>query len=1361
MLVPALRPEALLLEGEAPPQLARLRPQAEPSILTDSSALRWRYGERLDDVIEDACRRHGERAAVALDGAEISYRELDARANQMARLFLERGVRPGDRVAVLLDRGLEAYVALLALLKARAVYVPLDANHPADRLRYILADAAVTLVVAHLRLADRFSESGLPVLVVDRARSELEPLEDAPLREEERLPANDPLCYILYTSGTTGQPKGVAVAHPSICNFVRVAAEQYGFSPGDRVYQGMSVAFDFSIEELWVPLVAGATLVPNTAATSLFGEELADFLESREVTCFCCVPTLLASIDRDLPGLRILLIGGEACPPALVKRWSREGRFLLNSYGPTETTVTATLGLMTPDRPVTIGRPLPTYSVAILDPKRDEAVPMGESGEIGIAGIGVAEGYLNRGELTAAKFIEDFLALPNNVSGRIYRTGDLGRINAEGEIEYLGRIDTQVKLRGYRIELTEIESVLLDVEQIAQVVVTTFEPEPGQPELVAYYSVKHGVKAPDPAAVVAAMRARLPAYMVPAFLERLPFIPTLVSNKADREKLPAPKSARIRFSETATPPSTPTERVLCEALQETLSLAQASVDGDFFEEYGAHSLLMARFCARIRQKAPTLHVAMRDVYANPTVRRLARALDTAKPAETPAEDARPAHVASRAAYWLCGALQTAFYLVSFLIGFAFLQASLIWTWAAPDAPLQTFERALFVACAWFFGLNGLALAAKRLLLGRGAPREIEIWSLAYFRFWAVRHIVRAAPANLFSGTPLYNVWLRLLGARIGRNAVVSAASVPFVGELLIVGDDAVLARRTVLPGYCAHNGRLQLGEIRIGKYAYVGEGSVLDIDTAIGDFAQLGHTSSLQSGQRIPEGKRYAGSPAEETTTNFRLADETRASPLRRVLFSAAQLTTILLTTALADFVAAGALSAWAQEATPAAPGSLAGLALGVAEEALAASALVYVGGLFAALALVGGVPRLANLFLEEGRIYPLYGFHHGLQRTVAAFSNNAFFNLLFGDSVFIEPYLRFVGWTLGRGEETGSNFGAAQSQDNPFLCHVGGGTVASDGLMLGNFTMSSHSFKLGECRVGARNFLGTNVYVAPNARIGDNCLLATKVMTPIDGPLRENVGLLGSPAFEIPRAASRDLEMLAALSGEERARRLARKTRLNVATMLALVASRILLMFVAAFALTFTAEVWGPNNFPAMALAAAIDAAISFVAFLALERASLGFQRLTPTIATVYDPAFWRVERFWKFSDHPATELFAGTPMRSLVTRALGAKVGRMVFDDGAVFTEPTLVEIGDHASLNAGAIAQSHSLEEGVFKSDHIRLGAHATLGVNAFVHYGVSLGDGTRLDTDAFLMKGEITPAGSRWRGNPARLISRRKA
>ena len=1327
-------------------------------MLADASALRWRYGERLDDVLEDACRRFGDHTAVATDGVEIAYRELDARANQTARYLSRQGVRAGKRIGVLLDRGLESYVALFALLKLRAVYVPLDANHPAERINYILADAQATLVIAHLRAADALGDCPTPTLIFDKARDEIAAMESAPLRDDEREPSVDEGCYVLYTSGTTGHPKGVNIAHRSICNFVRVAAELYGFGPGERVYQGMSAAFDFSIEELWVPLIAGATLVPNGAPTSLFGEELADFLEANEITCLCCVPTLLASIERELPKLRILLIGGEACPQALVKRWSLPERVLLNSYGPTEATVTATLGRMHADKPVTIGRPLPTYSIVILDPRRDAALEMGEAGEIGIGGIGVAQGYLNRPELTQAKFIVDFLGLPNNLSGRIYRTGDVGRINEDGEIEFLGRIDSQVKLRGYRIELTEIEAVLLDIPEIAQVVATTFEPTPGAAELVAYYSVKHGMAAPSLRNIVALMRARLPNYMIPAFLEHLPFMPTLISNKTDREKLPAPKSQRLRLSESYAPPESASEIILCRALGETLNLEDVSIDGDFFNEYGAHSLLMARFCAKIRQIAPTMNIAMRDVYTNPNIRRLALAVDAAQRQEISEPDAPPAYKPSNLAYFGCGAAQMVFYVGAAALGVAIMQTSLTWTSDAPTLP-NLYLRALTLAWGVFLGGTALAIAAKWALLGRVRASVIPLWGVAYFRFWAAAQILAAAPMNVFVGTPLYNLYLRLLGARVGRHAVIASSATPVAADLFSVGDHAVIAKRAMMTGYHVAGNRLHFGAIRIGAYAYVGETSVLDIGASIGDFGQLGHASTLQSGQSVPEGKRYHGAPAEETTTNFRLPDASQRSRLRAWAITLAQMFVGLsFFAAPAAVLATVGLSVWSRLGFAAlrAPATAAGDLLPVA---LSVSLGFYALSLLTGLATIYVVPRLAQVFLREGRLYPLYGFRHSMQRIVETFSNSGYFNLLFGDSVFIEPYLRFVGWRLAPGDRTGSNFGASQSHDNPFLCAIGAGTVASDGLTLGNIAMSSQSFRLAECRVGARNFLGTGVYVPPGARLGDNCLLATKLMAPIDGPLRENIGLLGSPAFEIPRAASRDLDVLGRIDAPARTRQVKLKTRHNLATMGMMLGVHWFAEFCAIYLIALTAATVGARSFPGMFAAASALTLIALALNLFVERASIGFAPLKPEIATVYDAAFWRIERHWKLSSTWLAGAFAGTPMRSLVLRLLGVKVGRKVFDDGCTLTERTLVEIGDGANLNRECTIQAHSLEEGVFKSDYVRIGAGCTIGPAAFVHYGVVMNEATQLDADAFLMKGEITPAGSRWRGNPARILPRR--
>ncbi len=523
----------------------------QPQILVRKSVdntVRWSEGERLDHLFEQRCDQFtgtGKDQAVVTDDVSLSFRELDNLANQVARYLLDQGIGSGDRVGLLFDRTIDSYVALLAVLKVNAAYVPLDAGFPTERVRFILQDAGVKSVVSLSAFRGKLDEFAVRQILLDTAEREISAKPKTRLTDAEKAPPVDQLAYLIYTSGTTGNPKGVVIEHPSICNFVRVAAELYGFRPGDRVYQGMTIAFDFSVEELWVPLIAGATLVPGKPGASLVGDDLADFLRQRKVTGLCCVPTLLATIEKDLPDLRILLVSGEACPHNLMVRWHRPGRTILNAYGPTEATVTATLTELHPDKPVTIGGPLPTYSIVILDPHKDEALSPGEMGEIGIAGIGLAAGYLNRDDLTQKKFIADFLQIPNNPSGRIYRTGDLGRINEQDEVEFHGRIDTQVKIRGYRIELTEIESVLLELPQIAQAAVITHESEPGMVELAAYYSLKQGVKELPHAEVSEALRSRLPAYMVPAYLEHLPIIPMTVANKADHKKLPAPKGPRF------------------------------------------------------------------------------------------------------------------------------------------------------------------------------------------------------------------------------------------------------------------------------------------------------------------------------------------------------------------------------------------------------------------------------------------------------------------------------------------------------------------------------------------------------------------------------------------------------------------------------------------------------------------------------------------------------------------------------------------------------------------------------------------------------------------------------------------------
>ena len=327
------------------------------------NTIRWTYSERLEQLFERRCDQSpDDKIAVITEEAALTFRELDDRANQAARYLIERGLRGGDRVGVLFDKSVHGYIGLLAVLKAGCAYVPLDASFPEDRIAYILEDAGMRAIVSVSRFAEKLAAFDVDCLFLDEAEEAVHAKPATRLTEEEKPGESDQLFYIIYTSGTTGKPKGVAIDHAGICNFVKVAGEVYGIGETDRAYQGMTLAFDFHVEDLWVPLISGATLIAGRSGVSLFGADLHTFLLENQVTVFPCVPTLWATIEDDLPDVRVILLSGEDVPHHLVVRWHREGRRILNAYGPTECSVSSTLRVLEPSSPVTIGKPLPTYT---------------------------------------------------------------------------------------------------------------------------------------------------------------------------------------------------------------------------------------------------------------------------------------------------------------------------------------------------------------------------------------------------------------------------------------------------------------------------------------------------------------------------------------------------------------------------------------------------------------------------------------------------------------------------------------------------------------------------------------------------------------------------------------------------------------------------------------------------------------------------------------------------------------------------------------------------------------------------------------------------------------------------------------
>ncbi|MGH3823850.1 MAG: Pls/PosA family non-ribosomal peptide synthetase, partial [Pseudonocardiaceae bacterium] len=414
------------------------------------------------------------------------------------------------------------------------------------------------------------------------------------------------------------------------------------------------------------------------------------------------------------------------------------------------------------------------------------------------------------------------------------------------------------------------------------------------------------------------------------------------------------------------------------------------------------------------------------------------------------------------------------------------------------------------------------------------------------------------------------------------------------------------------------------------------------------------------------------------------------------------------------------------------------------------ASVGLYFAAVLGGLVVMMTLPRLLKPLVTPGRVYPLYGFYFLAQSLITGLSNSRFFMLLFGDSSFIVHFVRGLGYDLSRVEQTGSNFGTQLRHDSPFLTTVGTGTMVSDGLSIINADFSNTSFRVTEVTVGARNFIGNDVTFPAGARTGDNCLLATKVMVPIDGPVRRDIGLLGSPPFEIPRTTRREESASHPTTPEDLRRRLAAKNRYNAGTIGTVALLRSIGLFAGLLLLAIAADLWA--QFGAFALAAALFVIplVLIVYSALLERAVLGFRPLTPRFCSIYDRYFWSHERLWKFYVSPP---LPGTPFQSLIWRLAGLRIGRRVFDDGCVIPEKTLVTIGDDTVLNTGSVIQCHSLEDGYFQSGYTSIGAQVSLGIKVFVHYGVTVGDGATLDADSFVLKGEEISPNRHWRGNPA--------
>src|SRR5581483_902658 len=559
------------------------------------------------------------KAAVIFGKDEITYKELNARANQLAHYLRARGAGPEVLIGIFVDRSMDMLVALLGVLKSGAAYVPLDPAYPMERIGFILQDAKAPILLTQNHLVPALPAHSAEVIRLDAdwGRIAKESSDDLP---RTALPSN--IAYVLYTSGSTGKPKGVQVEHRNLTNFLESMRNKPGISSGDVLLALTTLSFDIAGLELYLPLVEGATVVLASREQCVDAKQLIGLLSQSGATMMQATPAtwrmLIEAGWSGNPGLKVLC-GGEGLPSDLADQVRTRCAELWNMYGPTETTIWSSIYQVTSRLTNTapIGRPIANTTFYILDAQR-QPVPIGAAGELYIGGDGVARGYFNRPELTAEKFVPDpFSSVP---AARLYRTGDLARHLPDGNVQFLGRTDFQVKVRGFRIELGEIECAIAQHPLIQQAVVVVREDTPGDKRLVAYMVARGQISVGE---VRDSLKQRLPDYMIPGTLVTLDEFPLTPNGKVDRRALPAPDPEQTIA--TTSMARTAVEEVLAEVWREVLQIPAIGIHDNFFA-LGGHSLSATRVVSRI-QRIFKVEVPLRTIFERPTISQLAEALE--------------------------------------------------------------------------------------------------------------------------------------------------------------------------------------------------------------------------------------------------------------------------------------------------------------------------------------------------------------------------------------------------------------------------------------------------------------------------------------------------------------------------------------------------------------------------------------------------------------------------------------------------------------------------------------------------------------------------------------------------------------
>ncbi|MEU3980077.1 Pls/PosA family non-ribosomal peptide synthetase [Streptomyces sp. NPDC026672] len=1100
--------------------------------------------------------------------------------------------------------------------------------------------------------------------------------------------------WVIFTSGSTGKPKGVAVSHRSAAAFVDAEAALFlaeePIGPGDRVMAGLSVAFDASCEEMWLAWRYGACLVPVPRSQVRSGADLGPWLVEQEITVVSTVPTLAALWEPEtLNDVRLLIFGGEACPPELAQRLVTEGREVWNTYGPTEATVVACAALLTGAEPVRIGLPLPGWELAVVD-EAGLPVPMGGSGQLVIGGVGLAR-YLD-----AEKDAERYAPLESLGWERAYRSGDLVRADPEGLV-FLGRADEQIKLGGRRIELGEVDAALQALPGVAGAAAAVRTARSGNQLLVGYVVTQDGW---DREAAVEKLRAALPAALVP-LLAPVDDLPTRTSGKVDRAALPWP----LENVEQPAAELYGTEAWLAEQWADVLGAPVTSASDDFFA-IGGGSLAAAQLTTRLRTRYPS--AAVLDIYQQPVLRKLARRLEASAQGEEARRTVAPVPVRAQLVQLL-------------LLVPLFTLLGLRWTIVLAAAGNVLPGYGWLPTASWWL----LAAGGARLLLRGVRPGRYPRGGGVHLRLWAAERLAEFTGATSLTGSWLER-YARALGARVGPE--VDLHSLPPVTGLLKLGRGAAVESEVDLSGHWLDGDRLEVGAVKVGAHAVVGTRSVLFPGARVGKRAEVAPGSAV-TGQ-VPTGQRWAGAPAVKLGRAKRNWPKER--PRRGTYWRVMYGVTGVALSALPVVAGAAALLVAAVFVRP---GAGLGAALRGAGLALVPATLAF-GLVYALLVLVS--VRLLSVGLRTGT-YPTHSRVGWQAWTVSQLmdrSRETLFPLYAG---LVTPvWLRLLGMRVGKGAEVSTVLAL------PSLTTVGDGAFLADDTLTAPYELGGGWVRIGRAEIGRRAFLGNSGMTAPGRSVPDGGLVGVLSATPKKA--KKGTSYLGLPPVKLPRSTSDGDQ---SRTYDPPVRLLWARGLVELCRIVPVFCSAALAALTAAALCAL--GVWAPLLSGLVLLGAGLVAGVvSIVAKWLLVGRHRGAEHpLWSGFVWRNELADTFVEVLavpWLAGSVP------GTVVLTAWLRGLGARIGRGVWVESYWLPETDLVTLGDASTVGRGCVLQTHLFHDRILRTDTVVLREGATLGPGGIVLPGSTVGARATLGPASLVMAAESVPDDTRWLGNP---------